>query len=189
MSLLYPPKPWCEWCDVWRLTTTPGSTSPTLFEQCCGFFYVPQEPDKCKCCETGPTVFRPYPRTMESLTVCRCHYKGNTFFSFYLKTLSVGPAGVRARDLPLSRPALSQLSQPGGGVHTIQDSFLCQHEKISTVSVKMVGTLWGLPVLSMLVYKIWWPNRDKQLWEGQGKHENEKNSVWLKCPNYSCLRL
>ena len=81
VSLLYPPSPWCEWCDVWRLTTTPGSTSPTLFEQWCGFFYVPQEPDKCKCCETGPTVFRPYPRRLESLTVCRCHYKGSTFFS------------------------------------------------------------------------------------------------------------
>ena len=40
MSLLYPPNPWC---DVWRLTTPPGSTSPTLFEQWCGFFYVPQE--------------------------------------------------------------------------------------------------------------------------------------------------
>ena len=32
------------------------------------------------------------------------------FFLSYLKTLSVGPAGVRIRDLPLSRPALSQLS-------------------------------------------------------------------------------
>ena len=68
MSLLYPPNPWCEWCDEWRLTTTPGSTSPTLFEQWCGFFYVPQEPAKCKCCGTGPTVFRPYPRRLESLT-------------------------------------------------------------------------------------------------------------------------
>ena len=37
------------------------------------------------------------------------------FLLSYLKTLSVGPAGVRTRDLPLSRPALSQLSQPGGG--------------------------------------------------------------------------
>ena len=36
------------------------------------------------------------------------------FLLSYLKTLSVGPAGVRTRDLPLNRPALSQLSQPGG---------------------------------------------------------------------------
>ena len=36
-----------------RLATPP---SPTLFEQWCGFFCVPQEPDKWKCCETGPTV-------------------------------------------------------------------------------------------------------------------------------------
>ena len=42
MSLQHPLNPWCKWCDVWRLTTTPGSTSPTLFEQWCGFFYVPQ---------------------------------------------------------------------------------------------------------------------------------------------------
>ena len=39
------------------------------------------------------------------------------FLLSYLKTLSVGPAGVRTRDLPLSRPALSQLSQSGGGVN------------------------------------------------------------------------
>ena len=80
MILLYPPNPWCERCDVWRLTTTPGFTSPTLFEQWCGFFYVPQEPDNCNCCETAPTVFRPYPKRLESLTVCRHHYKGCTFF-------------------------------------------------------------------------------------------------------------
>ena len=34
-------------CVVLRLTTPPGSTSPILFEQWCGFFYVPQEPDMC----------------------------------------------------------------------------------------------------------------------------------------------
>ena len=38
------------------------TTSPTLFEQWCGFFYVRQEPDKWACCETGHTVFLPYPR-------------------------------------------------------------------------------------------------------------------------------
>ena len=64
-----------------RLATPPGSTSPTLFELWCGFFYVPQEPGKCKCFETGRTVFCSYPRRLESLTVCRCHCKGSTFLS------------------------------------------------------------------------------------------------------------
>ena len=30
MSLLYPPNPWGEWCNVWRLATPPGS-HPLLF--------------------------------------------------------------------------------------------------------------------------------------------------------------
>ena len=47
-----------------------------------------------KCCETEATVFRPYPRRLESLNICRCHYKGSTFFS---GSLSVGPAGVWSR--------------------------------------------------------------------------------------------
>ena len=66
-----------------RLTTPPGSTSPTLFEQWCGFFYVPQESDewKWKCCETGTTAFHPYQRRLESLTLCRRYYKDSTFFS------------------------------------------------------------------------------------------------------------
>ena len=104
MSLLYPPNPWCEWCDVWRLTTTPGSTSPTLFEQWCGFFYVPQEPDKCK---SLSEKIRKSNRLQMSLQRQR-------FLLSYLKTLSVGPAGVRIRDLPLSTPALFQLSWSGG---------------------------------------------------------------------------
>ena len=33
----------------------------------------------------------------------------------YLKTLSIGPAEIRTRDLPLSRSALYQLSKPGLG--------------------------------------------------------------------------
>ena len=43
----------------------------------CGFSYVPQELLR----DTGPTVYRPYLGRLESLTVCRCCYKGNTFFS------------------------------------------------------------------------------------------------------------
>ena len=63
------------------------------------FFYVSQEPDKWKCRETGPTVFRPYPRRLKSLTVWKW-------------TLSVGPAAVWTRDLSLSRPVFSQLNYP-----------------------------------------------------------------------------
>ena len=29
----------------------------------------------------------------------------------------------------------------------------------------------------------------EQFWEAREKHEKEKDSVWLKCPNYFCLRL
>ena len=41
----------------------------------CGFFYVPHI-IRNKCCETGPTVYRSYPRgRLQSLVICRCHYK------------------------------------------------------------------------------------------------------------------
>ena len=92
-----------------RLTTTPGSTTPTLYEQCVGSL-TSHSINIGKDCETGPTVFRPYPRRLESLTICRCHYKGSTFFSVIVKTLSVGPAGAWTRDLLLNRPVLSRLS-------------------------------------------------------------------------------
>ena len=55
-----------------------------------GFFNVPQKfVSVCKCYEGGPTVYRPYPRRPESLTICRCHYKRNTFSIVLLKTLNV----------------------------------------------------------------------------------------------------
>ena len=54
-----------------RLAIPLGSTYPALFEQWCGFFYVPQEPDKCKCSSLS--------ETRKSNLFCRCHYKGSTF--------------------------------------------------------------------------------------------------------------
>ena len=62
-------------------TTPTGSTPPTFYEQQGGIFYVPQESEQWKSCETGPLVFRPYPRRLECLTICRCYKKGSTFSS------------------------------------------------------------------------------------------------------------
>ena len=55
-------------------------TSPTLFEQCVDSLASHRLLGTSQC-ETGPTVYRPCPRRLESLTVCRCHYKGSTFSS------------------------------------------------------------------------------------------------------------
>ena len=44
----------------------------------------------------------------------------------------------------------------------------------------------------MSVYKVWWLNRDKQLWEGQGEHEKEKKTAFgLSVPTifvWDCVR-
>ena len=54
---------------------------PYSFQTVAWVLLCPTRTDQWKCFETGPTVFRPYPWRLESLTVCRCHYKGSTLFS------------------------------------------------------------------------------------------------------------
>ena len=92
-------------------TTPPGSTPPTLYEQQCGFFHVPQESEQWKSWH-GPTVFRSYPRRLECLAICRCHSKDSTLFSSVILRpwVLVRPGFELSRDLPLGRPALNQLS-------------------------------------------------------------------------------
>ena len=62
-------------------------------------------------CETGPPVYRPYPRRLESLTICRWNYKGSTFLLSYFKTLSVGPVRVSNSRPPTPQPG-AQPSEP-----------------------------------------------------------------------------
>ena len=61
-----------------RWISTPGSTSPTLYEQRVGSL-MSFRIYTCRSYETGTMVYRPYPRRLESLTVCRWLFKGSTF--------------------------------------------------------------------------------------------------------------
>ena len=85
------------------MATPPRSTSPTLFEQWCRFFYVQQEHISEIAVRRDLRFFVVIRVNWKvSVTICRCHYKGSTFFSVILRSWVL----VR----PGSEPATSRLA-------------------------------------------------------------------------------
>ena len=62
---------------------TPGVCNPYSFRIVMWVLLRPTRTNQWKCCGTGPTVFRPYPRRLEVLTICKCHYKGSTYSQLF----------------------------------------------------------------------------------------------------------
>ena len=56
----------------------PGLHPLIFFQTVVWVLLRPTRTEQWKSCETGPTVFLPYPRRQKNLTICRCHYKGST---------------------------------------------------------------------------------------------------------------
>ena len=93
LSVPTQPMMWMMWCVVWRLTTPPGSTSPTLFKQWYTFFYVPQEPDMLSAVRRDLWLFILIREDYRKSNPLKMSLKRQHFLLSYLKTLSVGQPG------------------------------------------------------------------------------------------------
>ena len=68
---------------------TTGVYVPYSFQTVVWVLLRPTRTNQRRWCETGPTVFRPYPRRLESLTVFQMSLQRQHFLLSYFKTLIV----------------------------------------------------------------------------------------------------
>ena len=101
-------------CEVPSLP--PGSTTPTLFQWWSGDVgsFTSHKNKLVKVLWDGTYGFLSLSEKTRKSNHLQMSSQRQHFLLSYLKTLSVGPASVWTRDLPLGRPTLSQLSQQGG---------------------------------------------------------------------------
>ena len=104
-----------------RQTTTPGTSCPTLSDKRVGFFYVPQDYKQWSVVRRGPHVqfYRPYPKRIESLTICGRNYKGSTYSLVVLRPWVLVQPELNSRP-PVDIPVLNQLSHRCAVVRVIK---------------------------------------------------------------------
>ena len=125
---------------------------PYSFRQVRGFFNVPCLTLKMQ--ETGPTVFRPYPRRIGCLTICRCNYKGSTFSSVILRPWVLVRSGARTLDLPADWRPTNWANQAGP----------------------------SLVIPRGILPHSWLPTLTQDSWSTGGEPSKDPPHVWLPTP-------
>ena len=90
-------------CEAPTCETRPdhysGNSVPYSLQQVSGFFNVPCWLYNTEDAGDGAYNFRPDPRRLEYLTICRCHCKGSMFSSVILRPWVLVWSGAQTRDL------------------------------------------------------------------------------------------
>ena len=81
-------------------------------------------------CETGPTVYRPYPRRLESLFA--------DFLLSYFKTLSVGPAGVELTTSRMTTRCSTNEPPVRGGNNALLNDVLFRTEIVQLIEQSLL---------------------------------------------------
>ena len=67
--------------DTTRSDHSTWNSVPYSLRTVRGFFYLPQDYKQWRTGRRGLQFYRPCPRRLGRLTICRCNYKGSTFYS------------------------------------------------------------------------------------------------------------